>query len=71
MTWEELKEKAKDMGYIYVDNKTGTYLWNLDKSISFCRNGCIVADSDMIGGDVYFGHNRTPDQMYAIMKALE
>ena len=71
MTWEELKEKAKEMGYIYVDNDTGTYLFNPDKSVSFCRNGCFVADSGMIGGDVYISRNRTYDQMLAIMNALQ
>ena len=57
MTWEELKEEAKKMGYFYVDNDTGTYLFNPDKSVSFCRNGCFVADSGMIGGDVYISNN--------------
>lgn len=71
MTWDELIKKAKELGYLYIDNDTGTYLYSPDKNISFCRNGCIVADSNMIGGDVYFGHNRTPEQMWQIMEALK
>lgn len=71
LDWNQLKEEAKKMGYVYVDNDTGTYLFNPDKSVSFCRNGCFVADSGMIGGDVYISSNRTYDQMLAIMKALQ
>lgn len=71
MTWEELVEKAKELGYLYIDATGETYLFSTDNRLSFCKNGCVVADSDMIGGDVYFGHNRTPDQMWQIMEALK
>jgi hypothetical protein len=71
MNWDELKEEAKKMGYLYTDATRGTYLFNPENSLCFCRNGCVVAESDMIGGDVYFGHNRTPDQMWQIMEALK
>ena len=63
MTWKELVEKAKELGYEYDDELekiTNQYYY-------FYK----------IGGEIYnvsfelIAKDRTPDQMYQIMLALE
>ena len=74
MTWEELKEKAKEMGAsVYVSPLGDNY-----ERIGF-KNIYIHNDD----GEIYISvetksgfalladNNRTPDQMLAIMKALQ
>lgn len=62
MTWEELVEKAQEIGYEYDEDKEE--LKNCD------------AYFYKIGGEVYncyldlFAEFRTPEQMFAIMEAL-
>lgn len=58
MTWEELCEKAKDMGYSRMNG-----LMHPDKVVLFFKDGVIS-----IGEEVFTG--RTYDQMYQIMEAL-
>jgi hypothetical protein len=72
MTWEELKEKAKDLGYRVVEDDGDLpylgiteYLENEDINIIFCDYGSIETNC----GDTV-AENRTPDQMYQIMLAL-
>lgn len=74
MTWEELVEKAKTLGYIlkerYVFDVSGKcgkfqYLEKNDGSISFMDSGKIETMSDLLA------ENRTYDQMYQIMLALQ
>lgn len=61
MTWEELKEEAKKMGYVQGP-------WEdciANGLFEFYKSGGIV-----VFGEVIAKH-RTPDQMLAIMKALQ
>lgn len=67
MTWEELKEKAKEMGWEYKKTAYSEYLlsWEVeDTSIKFYPDGEIMVDNST------FSQDRTPDQMYQIMLAL-
>lgn len=63
MTWEELCEKAKKLGYEYDDELEKL----TNQFFYFYKNG----------GKIYnvsfelFARQRTPKQMYQIMKALE
>ena len=59
MTWEELKEKAKEMGY--ADN--GNYFGDI--IVEFDEDGTIWVEGSKLAS------NRTYDQMLAIMKALQ
>lgn len=67
MTWEELCERAKEMGYYYWEYPKP----NLSSDdIQFFKDGTVrmYAYED----DNYeIAHNRTPEQMYQIMKALQ
>lgn len=65
MTWEELCEKAKEIGAeVYLNAiYIGCY-------IKFDRDGSIWFDDDC-GGSYRAYTDRTPDQMYQIMKALQ
>lgn len=73
MTWEELVEKAKELGYEvteytpYKENRIGHMLSKYFEctSIDFLDKGEIWVD----GATLVF--NRTPDKMYQIMLALE
>ena len=68
MTWQELKEEAKKMGY----SLKGSFSYYdcealcLD-GLTFCENGMFFID----GFFGCFSYDRTPDQMLAIMKALQ
>lgn len=71
MTWEELCEKAKEIGYDYWhDNPHLT-----GEDIQFFKNGTICAYicvEDCYYSNYYeIAYNRTPDQMYQIMEALK
>jgi len=64
MTWEELKEEAKKMGgYIFYDEieyiVLGYMSFYADRTIMYRGYGYPIATE------------RTPSQMYAIMKALQ
>ena len=68
MTWEELKEKAKEMGYVEQEDSITMEAIGKD-GVVFYKGGWIT---------VYAGHNendiacgRSYDQMFAIMKALQ
>ena len=69
MTWEELKEEAKKMG-LKVHR-----LWIIDKKewITYYENGTVDLDFewDEQTRTLPLAKNRTPDQMLAIMKALQ
>ncbi len=71
MTWEELLEKAKKLKY--RESKYGDNQISLEKhGIIFVCNGKgkvgVVVDGYRI---MWFAVDRTPDQMYQIMLALE
>lgn len=69
MTWEELKEKAKEMGftissYTNEDDVELEYIYCNDY-IYLEEDGDITTSTENIVAE-----NRTPDQMYQIMLAL-
>lgn len=67
MTWEELVKKAKELGWGYKKTAYTESLYSLNEdyvNIQFYPDGEIMVDVTIISQD------RTPDQMYQIMKAL-
>lgn len=67
MTWEELKEKAKELGWEYKKTACSESLFSLNEDatiIQFYPEGEIMVDETIISP------NRTPEQMYQIMLAL-
>ena len=72
MTWEELKEKAKELGFeisYYLKDYNG-----VEKEVEYIYcNDYIYLEED---GDIttrmddIVAENRTPDQMYQIMQAM-
>ena len=73
MNWEELKEKAKELGYgLREDDGDSPYLGSIIEylendsvDITFYDDGSVETDNGYI-----LAENRTPDQMYQIMLAL-
>ena len=65
MTWEELCEKAKEMGYEDYFDFRGVKAIRNGKGLSFHSNGKICYDTRI------FADHRTPEQMYQIMEALK
>ena len=72
MTWEELCEKAKEMGAVKVDrvfkNKYKEKI--IFRNVAFYGQGTV----HYVNGDTIceaFTQDRTPEQMYQIMKALQ
>ncbi len=72
MTWYELKEKAKKMGYVEEPILVNGIVWLTQKRLSFdlCfnNNGMVLLDGDE---EYVLAKDRTPEQMLAIMKALQ
>lgn len=75
MTWEELKEEAKKMGYIEVKKfpygKPEIGIVNEAIEIAFYKDGTVECDAhndDCCGKP--FIKKRTPEQMYQIMKTF-
>lgn len=77
MTWQELKEEAKKMGSeiiirIIADRTIEKITFN---NVAFYSNGSICGVFERENGSTYCGsaiaQDRTPDQMLAIMKALQ
>lgn len=69
MTWEELCEKAKKMGYNYCECSPNS----IGDDIQFLKNGTVLVYVYFEDDSDYYeiAHNRTPEQMYQIMKALQ
>ena len=67
MTWEELKEEAKKttIYWNFYSNITGTSEWITDHCWCFDKDGTVMFNGEVVA------HDRTPDQMLAIMKALQ
>lgn len=67
MTWEELVEKAKELGAYY--EKEG----DLRECSCLFFHGICFQESGIIDEGYFFviQENRTPDQMYQIMLALK
>ena len=66
MTWDELKEEAKKMGYDSDIDYTGEEFLRYG---NYCFRKSGVIDNGMVYANI--AHNRTHDQMLAIMKALQ
>ena len=71
MTWDELKEEAKKMGADVYD--TGSIYFS---HLQFEEDGGIYVDPvhydwETSGECICVSSDRTPDQMLAIMKALQ
>lgn len=67
MTWDELKEKAKEMGYLLYESKEHewtNYIYS-DSGISFTIGGTVMFNGSVVAFD------RTPEQMLIIMRGLE
>lgn len=74
MTWEELKEKAKEIGCKIYISPYGDGFERIDfNDKAFFQNGCVSIGTYNTG--IYLtaniATNRTPEQMLAIMKALQ
>ena len=71
MTYEELKEKAKEMGYergFTVSNSI--QFEKVDCKYVFAINGCIHLFHRGALQGITIATKRTPDQMYHIMEGL-
>lgn len=73
MTWQELKEKAKEMGwqichYRKIKNELKECL--CDDYIRFCEDGSISLDDDC-GGSYTAYENISYDKMLMIMRGLQ
>lgn len=71
MTWEELKEEAKKMGAIIEDDCSIRDVVIFLGGIGYTHKGHIITWSQYSAEFISLAHNRTPDQMLAIMKALQ
>ena len=71
MTWEELCEKAKEMG---CDNgfrvSNSIQLEKGESKFVFAVNGCVHLFYRRSVNSITIATKRTPEQMYQIMKAL-
>lgn len=71
MTWDELKEKAKKLGYTFEEATVwnGRYFYTGEvltlEGISFTKDGVIFID-----GAGIVAYDRKPEQMLMIMEAL-
>ena len=66
MTWDELCEKAKYMGYEF--HKSGCFLQRPDSGFQFYNDGQIYVENEY--DSILATDYRTPEQMLAIMEAL-
>lgn len=73
MTWEELKEEAKKMGASFYISPFGDNFERIGfKNVKFFNdNGEKYIAVETKCGHEIFAEHRTPDQMLAIMKALQ
>ena len=80
MTWEELKQKAKELGYKEIRKlpreKTQKVLWIETKNgDTYCFYPDGTVETDVDGITVFcgypFAYKRTPKQMLQIMEALQ
>ena len=76
MNWEELKEKAKEMGAEIYISPFGDNFERIDyKNACFFNDGNISATDDdycyRLYGKMNLATDRTPDQMLMIMMGLE
>jgi hypothetical protein len=70
MTWEELVEKAEKIGYSTFEYKNSKYqILIKDYDQEFWPDGKVILGAGEIDG--WTRYDRTYDQMYQIMLALE
>lgn len=70
MTWEELCEKAKEMGYkVFTNCACERICCDYFNKLCFYKTGMITVFDVQEFIDI--ADHRTPDQMYQIMKALQ
>ena len=82
MNWDELKEKAKEIGNTVVEDGEYNHIivptpkskrYRDIRSLSFYRNGTVSAGvcfDDCVCSCI-IAYDRTPDQMWQIMEALQ
>lgn len=66
MTWKEICEKAKEMGAT-IDSDGTIYFGGLE----FKEDGHIYKFDSLLDEYIFISSNRTTDQIYAIMEALQ
>ena len=75
MTWDELKEEAKKMGYKLEKYYTEELVKQVSEEVyvTFSEYGSVVSTykEGYVCVDITISEHRTPDQMLAIMKALQ
>lgn len=74
MSWDELVEKAKKLGYEYLKDDYGlghTLHKKMNTEIRFIYATGNVVIEDINGVGFIFKESRTPSQMYQIMLALD
>ena len=69
MTWEELKEKAKEMGDTSALKTTIILKTNMNSEIEFDDGGNVFVPFSR--ATLWVSKNRTPEQMLMIMRGLE
>ena len=75
MTWEELVEKAKEMGLFVSEDNSMEPAYIRFGNLLFTKQGQIILsdtayDLDLCCVNHLVINNRIPDQMYQIMEAL-
>ena len=73
MNWEELKEKVEKINNLEVMADYDTYFLISQQGnyyVKFWENGDISVVYDWDVDDLLIAENRTPDQMYQIIKAF-
>lgn len=73
MNWEELKEKVEKINNLEVMADYDTYFLISQQGnyyVKFSENGDISVVYDWDVDDLLIAENRTPDQMYQIIKAF-
>lgn len=68
MTWDELKEEAKKMGAEIYTSPYDDFERIDFKNVYLNKNGQIAVQDENLA---MLSEDRTPDQMLAIMKALQ
>lgn len=75
MTWEELKEKAKEMGYELDKYYTEYFSKDIEEGFEIrfdeCGDVIISYDKGICIANVTMAEHRTPEQMLMIMRGLE
>lgn len=71
MTWDELKEEAKNMGYHICEKHISLEVEEKNIKYIFFKDGDVLLDDREIKGVKQIHTGLEYDQMLAIMKALQ